>query len=191
MQVLKESVRDAILTSAISEFFKKDYQRANMRDIAENANITVGNIYRYYKSKKELFNAILDPAQQAINQLNEFDKTIKQKLIHSKQDLDKIIQYVVSVIGPYTKEIFIMIFNSSGTHHYRLRNQLENLVIIKVSKYYPGKFTRSFLEIISKSFVEAVFYIFKSNIQNPEKIRLLLSDLVIFYFANLEDRIFN
>lgn len=191
MQVLKDSVRDAILESAISEFFKKDYQSANMRDIAQNANITVGNIYRYYKNKKELFNALLEPAESAINQLTEFDKTIHHKLIKSKDDLDHLIQYVISIIGPYTKQIFIMIFNSSGTHHQKLRNQLENLVIIKVSKYYPGKFTRSFLEIISKSFVEAIFYIFKTNIQNPQKIQLLLSDLVVFYFGRLEDRMFD
>jgi AcrR family transcriptional regulator len=191
MQVLKESVREAILESAISEFFKKDYQSANMRDIAQNANITVGNIYRYYKNKKELFNAILEPAEQAINQLTEFDQTIKSKIIQSKDDLDRLIQYVISVIGSYTQEIFIMIFNSSGTHHYKLRNQLENLVIVKVSKYYPGKFTRSFLEIISKSFVEAIFFIFKNHIQNPQKIKILLSDLVVFYFGHLEDRMFD
>lgn len=191
MQVLKESVREAILESAISEFFSKDYQSANMRDIAQNANITVGNIYRYYKNKKELFDAILEPAEKAIEDLTEFDKTIKHKLIQSKEDLDRLIQYVIGVIGPYTKEIFIMIFNSTGTHHHKLRNQLENLVIVKVSKYFPGKFTRSFLEIISKSFVEAVFYIFKNNIQNPQKIRSLLSDLIVFYFGHLEDRMFD
>lgn len=191
MQVLKESVRVAILESAISEFFKKDYQSANMRDIAQNANITVGNIYRYYKNKKELFNALLEPAESAINQLTEFDKTIHHKLIKSKDDLEKLIEYVISVVGPYTKQIFIMIFNSSGTHHQKLRNQLENIVIIKVSKYYPGKFTRSFLEIISKSFVEALFYIFKTNIQNPQKIQILLSDLIVFFFGRLEDRMFD
>jgi len=191
MQVLKESVREAILESAINEFFKKDYQSANMRDIANNANITVGNIYRYYKNKKELFDAILQPAENAINQLTEFDRNIQHKLIHSKEDLDQLIHYVMKVIGPFTKEIFIMIFNSSGTHHHKLKTQLENLVIVKVSKYYPGKFTRSFLEIISKSFVEAVFYIFKNNIQNPQKIKVLLSDLVVFYFNHLETRMFD
>lgn len=188
MQVLKESVRDAIIQSAISEFFSKDYQSANMRDIAKNANITVGNIYRYYANKKELFNAILMPAEKAIDQLSEFDKNTDLLVIKSKEDLDELIQYVMSVIGPYTKEIFIMIFNSYGTHHQKLRNQLENLIILKVSKYYPGQFTRSFLEVISKSFVEAVFYIFKNNILNDQKIKTLLSELILFYFKNLEQR---
>ncbi|MFP4477900.1 MAG: TetR/AcrR family transcriptional regulator [Candidatus Izemoplasmatales bacterium] len=191
MQVLKESVREAIVQSAVSEFFQKDYQSANMRDIAHNANITVGNIYRYYKNKKELFDAVLAPAEQAIDMLSDFDQHTSNKVIKSKEDLDQLIRYVMKVIGPYTKEIFIMIFNSSGTHHQRLRSQIENLIILKVSKYYPGKFTRSFLEVISKSFVEAVFFIFKNNIMNEQKIQTLLSELVVFYFKNLDNRMFD
>ncbi|QWC00534.1 TetR/AcrR family transcriptional regulator [Mycoplasmatota bacterium] len=191
MQVLKESVREAIVQSAVSEFFKKDYQSANMRDIAHNANITVGNIYRYYKNKKELFDAVLAPAEKAIDRLSDFDQNIQNKEIQSKEDLNQLINYVMNIIGPYTKEIFIMIFNSSGTHHQRLRSQIENLIILKVSKYYPGKFTRSFLEVISKSFVEAVFFIFKNNIMNEQKIQTLLAELVVFYFKNLDNRMFD
>ncbi|MGE4572423.1 MAG: TetR/AcrR family transcriptional regulator [Candidatus Izemoplasmatales bacterium] len=190
MQVLKESVREAIIESAILEFYNKDYQSANMRDIAKNANITVGNIYRYYPNKQSLFNAILIPAQQAIDLLADFDKNTNLKKIHSKEELDKIIQYVIHVTNPYIKEIFIMIFNSSGTHHHKLKSQIENLIITSLSEYYPGQFTRSFLEVISKSFVEAVFYIFKTNIDNQQKIKILLSDLVMFYFKNLDQRLF-
>ena len=191
VQVLKESVREAIIQSAIAEFFNKDYQNANMRDIAKRANITVGNIYRYYPNKKELFNAILVPAQDAINSLAEFDKYTSFKHIQSKEDLEELIMYIMKIISPFTKEIFIMIFNSSGTHHQELRTKIENLIVSSVSEYYPGQFTRSFLEVISKSFVEAVFYIFRINIKNEPKIRILLSELVFFYFKNLDQRMFN
>ncbi|MFO7969635.1 MAG: TetR/AcrR family transcriptional regulator [Candidatus Izemoplasmatales bacterium] len=188
MQVLKESVREAIIESAITEFFQKNYQDANMRDIATKANITVGNIYRYYKNKKELFNTILQPAERAIDKLAEVD-TDKTKLsVDTKNDLENLINFVMDTINPYTKEIFIMIFNSYGTHHEKIKNRLEELILIKVSKYYPGKFTRSFLEVISKSFVEAIFIVFKNNIDNPYKIKIMLSDLVVFFFRNLDDR---
>ncbi len=190
MQVLKESVREAIIQSAISEFYEKDYQSANMRDIAKSANITVGNIYRYYPNKQELFNAILIPAQEAINLLADFDKNTNAKKIQTKEDLDKIIQYVMRIANPFIKEIFIMIFNSTGTHYQKLKTQLETLIISNVSEYYPGQFTRSFLEVISKSFVEAVFYIFKTNIENEQKIRILLTELIMFYFKNLDQRMF-
>jgi AcrR family transcriptional regulator len=188
MQVLKESVREAILESAISEFFVKDYQNANMRDIAKNANITVGNIYRYFPNKKALFEAILEPAERAIERLSEIDKDEKLQNIHSKESLNLLIYRLMKIVDPYTKEIFIMIFNSTGTHHQKLRKQLENLIILKISKYYPGQFTRSFLEVISISFVEAVFYIFKENIMNEQKIQTLLTELIMFYFKNLESR---
>ncbi|MFW5794943.1 MAG: TetR/AcrR family transcriptional regulator [Bacillota bacterium] len=188
MQVLKKSVREAIIESAITEFFEKNYQNANMRDIAANANITVGNIYRYYKNKKELFNAILQPAERAIDKLAEVDTDNTNLSVDTKSDLDYLINFVMETISPYTKEIFIMIFNSYGTHHEKIKNRLEELIVLKVSKYYPGKFTRSFLEVISRSFVEAIFIIFKNNIDNQYKIKVMLSELVVFFFRNLEDR---
>ena len=77
MQVLKESVKKAILNGAILEFFEHGYQSANMRRIADSANITVGNIYRYFENKEALFNAVLSPAKRAIDDLESFDKKLQ------------------------------------------------------------------------------------------------------------------
>ena len=59
MQVLKEEVRQRIIKSARREFKKYGYEKASMRSIASNANMTVGNLYRYYKNKEDLFGAII------------------------------------------------------------------------------------------------------------------------------------
>lgn len=190
MQVLKESVRDSIIESAIEEFFNNDYQSANMRNIAVNANITVGNIYRYFTNKSQLFNAIILPAEKVVGHLADFDKIITNKDIQSLEDLNNLTQYVMRVIGPYTKQIYIIILNSSSEPFKRLKDGLENLIILKVSKYYPGKFTRSFLEVISKNFIEALFNIITDNISNQQKMILLLSDLIVFYFRDLNNRMF-
>jgi AcrR family transcriptional regulator len=59
MQVLKEEVRQRILKSARREFKKRGFEKASMRSIASTANMTVGNLYRYYKNKEDLYGAII------------------------------------------------------------------------------------------------------------------------------------
>ena len=62
MQVLKEEIREKIKKVALDEFEKKGYQKTTMRGIASKANLTVGNLYRYFKNKDDLFDILLQPA---------------------------------------------------------------------------------------------------------------------------------
>ncbi len=78
-QILKDSVKQNIINSAIEDIFKNGYESASMRKIANIANMTVGNLYRYFKNKDELINYIIQPALTRIN-------TIIYK--HTKQTID-------------------------------------------------------------------------------------------------------
>jgi len=190
MQVLKDTVRKAIIDGAIAEFFEHGYQNANMRRIADSANITVGNIYRYFDNKEALFNAVLFPAQQAINDLGSFDQKLHITYIDSMKEATQIVTYVMNVLKPFTKEIFIMIFNSTGTHYHQVKSQLEALVITKIKEYYPGKFNDYFLKIIAFSFIQALFVVFKENVNDVKKIQDTIIQLIVFYFRDINNRLF-
>ena len=100
MQVLKESVRNAIVEGAILEFFEYGFQNANMRRIADRANITVGNIYRYYRNKETLFKEILLPAERAIDDLESFDQLLNITSVKSMDNVNQIVTFVMSVLKP-------------------------------------------------------------------------------------------
>ncbi len=70
-QVLKDAQRKKILESAKREFQKNGISGSSMRVIAVNANTTVGNVYRYYKNKQEIVDAVLLPILDAINKDSE------------------------------------------------------------------------------------------------------------------------
>lgn len=78
-QILKDSVKQNIINSAIEDIFENGYVGASMRKIASIANMTVGNLYRYFKNKDELINTIIQPVLNRIN-------TIIYK--HTKQTID-------------------------------------------------------------------------------------------------------
>jgi AcrR family transcriptional regulator len=63
-----EARRKAILDAATAVFVRKGIPTATMADIAEQAGLTAGAIYRYYKSKDELADACLGEVASAITQ---------------------------------------------------------------------------------------------------------------------------
>ena len=59
MQVLKEEVKDRILTAAEKVFYEQDYRSAKLTNIAEQADIPVALIYTYFKNKEGLFDEVV------------------------------------------------------------------------------------------------------------------------------------
>ena len=60
MQVLKEEVKNRILTAAVHVFYKNDFRSASLAQIAHRAKVPVALIYTYFKNKEELFDAVVE-----------------------------------------------------------------------------------------------------------------------------------
>ena len=59
MQTLKTTVKEHIIAAATQEFKTKGYEAASLRLIAQEANISVGNVYRYFVNKEHLFESVV------------------------------------------------------------------------------------------------------------------------------------
>ena len=68
-QFLKEESRERIVDSARNEFLQHGYRNSSMRRIAFRSNMTVGNLYRYFKNKEELILAAVFPAYKELSEL--------------------------------------------------------------------------------------------------------------------------
>ncbi len=68
-QVLKENIRKKIIEATKNEVLIKGVENASLREIAKNADMTVGNLYRYFKNKEELIQYIIEPTLYKINQI--------------------------------------------------------------------------------------------------------------------------
>lgn len=72
-----ESTRQAILASAEKLFLEQGYNGTSMRQIAEGAgDIAVGGIYNHYKSKEDIFRALLE-ARSPYPEVNTILDTIQ------------------------------------------------------------------------------------------------------------------
>ena len=61
VQRKKPEVRDAILEAGFKLFSRKGYAATMVADIAEEAGVSPGNVYIYFKSKLEILYTIYDP----------------------------------------------------------------------------------------------------------------------------------
>lgn len=68
---IRTETQGKILDTAIAIFSKKGFSGTSINDIAEAANISGGLIYRYFKSKQDLFDKIIDTAVGGINEMTE------------------------------------------------------------------------------------------------------------------------
>ena len=61
----KEARREQILRAAAKLFSEKGFEAATMAQIARQAELAPGTLYLYFKSKDELYFALLEPQLQA------------------------------------------------------------------------------------------------------------------------------
>ncbi len=59
------NTKKRILDEALDLFSKKGYANVFVADIAEAVGIKAPSLYKYYKSKRDIFNAILDEMKQS------------------------------------------------------------------------------------------------------------------------------
>jgi AcrR family transcriptional regulator len=59
-QYRKEAIDLAIRAAALRVFARDGYASAGVADIAREAGVSVGNVYRYFAGKEALFDAVID-----------------------------------------------------------------------------------------------------------------------------------
>ncbi|MBQ7977091.1 MAG: TetR/AcrR family transcriptional regulator [Clostridia bacterium] len=58
-QCKKENIREAILAEALDSFAENGYESTTIKDIAQKCKISTGNVYKYFKSKAEIYETLI------------------------------------------------------------------------------------------------------------------------------------
>ena len=122
-QVLKEELRERIVAAAKSELIEKGVKDASMRSIAFNSKMTVGNLYRYFKSKDELIKFVVSPCLAKLNDLIQKKTHDRIRLFENasllgmsqaemKQILDSMAEELTGIYHDYKDEMRILFMDS-------------------------------------------------------------------------------
>ncbi len=89
--------RERIMKVAIHEFSSKGYNAASINIIARKAEVSIGGMYRYFKSKEALFMTILDWGYEILEEALE-------KVIHMEGDLFDRIEAMFYISLEYVRQ---------------------------------------------------------------------------------------
>lgn len=141
-QYKKDSIKDSIDAAALAVFARKGYKAAKISDIAAAAGVSVGNLYRYYQSKDEIFNTILPEEfpNQMLAALRDKVGAAKDAL---KIDSGAFRQTAEAFTGLMLaeRERIIILFSGSGDSKYeRFRSSFASAMLSIVKSSYEKEY---------------------------------------------------
>jgi TetR/AcrR family transcriptional regulator, repressor for uid operon len=145
----KTEVKEKIVQAAIITFSKYGYDKTRMDDIAENAKISKGTLYLYFKSKEKLFYAI---SENSINELKEQLSKLFSKKEDLVSDAEKFYDQYRNLIHDSEKVSFEIIAESSRNPKlrralYEHRVKVYNIVINYLNHQLEKGFFRKNIDV--------------------------------------------
>ncbi len=147
MQTKKEDIRKIILKVAKKSFLEKGYRKTSMRDIAQLADVTLSNIYNYFKNKDEILEVILQPVFKMIDESMErhkdvnyaFNEWFEASDITQIDDFKEHIRFLVD----YREEVDLLLNKCSGSKY-------ENIKEEWIDRYTES--SQDYLDIIKRKY---------------------------------------
>lgn len=188
-QMLKDSVRQKIINEAVNQFNETGYLQSKMKDIAIRAGVSVGNIYRYFNNKEDLFESIVQPVIEKIDDIfNEM-----QKYTPTYEMTKESVATFINIYLQY-QDIFVLVLeNSSNTRFETMKNDIiekftQNILSFPVitEKVNQNKQFIFYVKAFSVAFINGVISILKENCSMEEKIKH-----VTFFIDNMRNMLIN
>lgn len=194
MQVLKEEMKNRIYEAAVREFSEKGFQQASMRNIAKGAGMTVGNLYRYFKDKEDLFYFVISPAYSRLMDL------VKESIATANERFDTrffefLSEQILKICREHKIELLILFEGSKGTIYEKAK---EEMILVVENVLKDMLFAKDLdkgiiiedlylLRVIAVGFVEGMIMITK-NSDNDEKMKKTVARFITFYFKDVFKR---
>lgn len=152
----KEERKVQILDSALQVFINKGYHRSTTLDIAKEANISEVTLFRYFNSKKEIFQQAVEPII-----MNQFQQTLNStSSLNSREKLKFILEERLKFISKNHQVIKLILMESQFNS--------------EIAEFdYINKITLIFKDILEKS---------NLNSDNNLTLRLLVGSFLSYLY---------
>lgn len=201
-QILKDDLRNAIIESAKQEFLEKGYKGASMRSIAKKSNMTVGNLYRYFKSKEDINLYIVAPTfkqiDAALKSISHNNISMETRVFNLKPDInelniiiDEFVDKLVEIYANNKTEFNILILHS------RLSEQIidwfSNIVNSLITKSFVLEGMNKDRDTLARAYAESAYtgikVIFKNADSEPNVLKVLLKTYLRSFIYMLDNDI--
>lgn len=191
MQYLKKEIRENIIAAAIDEFKEHGYADASIRNIANNAEISLGNIYRYFANKEALYFAVINPFLASIKQV------IEQDIVFEGCNMKTASDILVEFLVEHSDELLI-IRKGNSVHYEAFINYLVESISGKIKEMMHQSFpeidekiqNECFYDAVAEGFLTSLFKVLSKDVPLEAQKRNV-RELITFYFGHMEDRFYH
>ena len=188
MQYLKDDVRNRIDRAALKEFRDKGYAGASMKGIASEANTSVGNLYKYYRSKEELYEKLIGTVyERLVGYIQQFDKVNLDE--RAQAIFFGLVEEIMEIFNEHSVEISVLLNHSRESKYENCKKIFVDFAtrifteMIRYQMAAEGKKLRDdfIIYLVSHSLVESIAIIVREKDDGLEVKRLILTLIEIFY----------
>jgi len=174
-QYKKEDVRKKILENAKAEFLELGYKNASVASIARKSQIGVGNVYRYFKNKEAILDAIVTPVVERIKKTLIADTDHND--VNDHENILNIISEIMKEINDlsinYKEEIIIVLQGCETTKYFSIKEEIICSLSFEIKKFIEKRLEDKILKInielampISVALIEGSIRIILTSIKN-------------------------
>lgn len=183
MRQKKVELNNKILEVSLMEFYVNGYKDTNMRSIARKSGMTVGNIYRYFSSKQELFRNIMDPVVLKIRSIVNIEPLIQNQDIKDVNVIIGLIDPALQICSEHPREIIIILSKSKGSIYENKYEIVKNDIASSIKKVY-SEMDDELARVIGVSIIESLLYILRNHSHDVETIQKLFMNYLKFIFSS-------
>ena len=133
-----KTIKETLIESARDEFFKKGYDKASLRVICANANVTTGALYSSFNNKEDLLRAVLE---DTINESFQYvDRVISDQF---ECESSVSVSELISFLQGRRKEFHILFYGCSKTAYEKYRDTL----LDKAAEIFSHNFRKNSISI--------------------------------------------
>ena len=188
MQYLKYEVRKNIVDQSLMEFKKLGYKGTAIRSIAMNSQTSVGNFYKYFKSKDDLYEKLIGSVyvriMDYINQFNSVEVNEKADEIFYE-----LMEKIMEIFKVSSSEITILLNKSEGSKYENCKNTFVDFITRIVSEKMKYELSLKgmrlkdnfIIYLLAYNLVESISIILREKEDSEEVRKLILNIIDIFY----------
>lgn len=187
-QVLKEEVRDRLLTAATEVFYECGFADARLSDIAKRAGISTGLVYSYFiKNKEALFGAVVSALPLDFDGIARAEESLAQTSPLARYRA--VAEGHIDVILMHHREFVILMDKSHGTIYQNAKNDLVESVRAHIERElfkngndsYPALLPH----VLASNFVEGLLEVAR-HYESPEQAHELFELIVRCYYEGVD-----
>ena len=198
MQIQKENIRNTILSESRKLFSERGYVDTKIRDIAAQANVSVGNLYNYFPNKDAIFHELVRPTLEAIDRALDTYRTMDMLTEPHKWGFSYHMEFIIVVadfLEEHRENLMLILFRSGGSD---LEGYSENFIerytvvmnegMVKLKAHRPDAvkdISDFFIHTIASLYANVITELLMHNIPHDE-MKKNLGEMMIFMFHGWE-----